>query len=43
MRIIAGETFNVMSPRHCGELGSRLKSSWAVDIHDFVAPFIVLL
>jgi hypothetical protein len=29
-----------MSPRHCGELGLRLKSWWAVDIHDLLAFFI---
>jgi hypothetical protein len=29
-----------MSPRHRGEHGERLKSSWAVDIHDLLGGFI---
>jgi hypothetical protein len=34
-------TLDVMSPRHCGELEERLKSSWAVDIHDLLGFFIL--
>jgi hypothetical protein len=33
-------TFDVMSPRHCDELGLKLKSLWAVDIHDLLAVLL---
>ncbi|MCF7675215.1 MAG: hypothetical protein K9M97_07710 [Akkermansiaceae bacterium] len=35
--LILLRTFDVMSPRHCGEHELNLKCFWAVDIHDFAA------
>jgi hypothetical protein len=33
-------TLDVMSPRHCDELGLKLKSLWAVNIHDLLAVLL---
>lgn len=29
--------FDVISPRHCGEIGESFRGEWEVDIHDLFA------
>lgn len=36
-------TFNVMSPRHCGENEKKLSGLWAVDIHELLGILSILM